>query len=103
MEYSRQFLDDQAFSVVKFAVIDFISFTGVNSKSKDQRSKALEFFTSLQEIKPVVQKFSNNEFRRSVMFVYLKVKKQNKKWTIRMAIGKDFYFYQYPFFSEFLS
>lgn len=78
--------------------MDFISFPGVNSKSKYQRSKALEFFTSLQKIKPVVQKFSKNEFRRSVMLAYLKVKKQNKKWTIRMAIGEDLYFYQYPFF-----
>lgn len=35
--------------------------------------------TSLQELKPVVQKFSNNEFRRSVMFPYLKLSKQNRR------------------------
>ena len=28
LEYSRQFIDDQAYFVIKFAVMDFISFTG---------------------------------------------------------------------------
>ena len=33
------------------------------------------------------------------MFHYLKLKKQNRKWAIRMAVGEEFYFYRYPFFS----
>ena len=78
--------------------VEFISFTGGNAKSTYQRTKALEFLTSLQDIKPLIQRFSNNEFRRSVMFPYLKLTKQNKRWTIIMAIGEEFYFYQYPFF-----
>ena len=97
LEYSRQFIDDQAYCVIEFAVLDFIGFTGGNMKSTYQRTKALEFFTSLQEIKPLIQKFSNEEFRRSVMFPYLKLKKQNRKWTVRMAIGEELYFYPYPF------
>ena len=56
------------------------------------------FLTSLQDLKPLIQKFSNNEFRRSVMFPYLKLTKQNRRWTIIMAIEEEFYFYQYPFF-----
>ena len=85
--------------------MEFISFTGGNAKSTYQRTKALEFLTSLQDIKPLIQKFSNNEFRRSVMFPYLKLTKQNRRWTIIMAIGEEFYFYQYPFFfpNSFLS
>ena len=98
LEYSKQFIDDQVYYVMEFAVMDFISFTGGNAKSTYQRTKALEFLTSLQDIKPLIQKFSNNEFRRSVMFPYLKLTKQNKRWTIIMAIGEEFYFYQYPFF-----
>ena len=96
--YSRQFLDDQAYCVVEFAVMDFISFTGGNRKSTYQRTKALEFLTSLQEIKPLIQKFSENEFRRSVVFPYLKLTKQNRRWTVRMAVGEELYFYRYPFF-----
>jgi hypothetical protein len=83
-------------------VRDFIGFTGGNMKSTYQRTKALEFLTSLQDIKPLIQKFSNEEFRRSVMFPYLipylKLKKQNRKMDCYMAVGEEFYFYQYPFF-----
>jgi len=98
LEYSRKFIEDQAYCVVEFAVIDFISFTGGNRKSTYQRTKGLEFLTSLQDLKPLIQKFSENEFRRSVMFPYLKLKKQNRRWTVRMAVGEELYFYQYPFF-----
>lgn len=98
LEYSRQFIDDQAYCVIKFVVMDFISFTGGNTKSTYQRTKALEFLTSLQDLKPLIQKFSDNEFRRSVLFPYLKLTKENRRWIITIAIGKEFYFYQYPFF-----
>lgn len=76
MSYSRQFLGNQAYCVLEFTVIDFISFTANNERRTYQRSKALDFFISLQEIKPVVQKFSENEFQRSIMFPYLKLNKQ---------------------------
>jgi DNA relaxase NicK len=98
LEYSKQFIDDQVYYLMEFAVMDFISFRGGKAKSTYQRTKALEFLTSLQDIKPLIQKFSNNEFRRSVMFPYLKLTKQNRQWTIIMTIGEEFYFYQYPFF-----
>jgi len=98
LEYSKQFINDQAYCVIEFSVMDFISFTGGNTKSTYQRTKALEFLTSLQDLKPLIQKFSDNEFRRSVMFLYLKLTKQNRRWTITITIGKEFYFYHYPFF-----
>ena len=44
-----------------------------------------------------IQKFSNEEFRRSVMFPYLKLRKQNRRWTLKIAIGEELYFYPYPF------
>ena len=97
LEYSKQFIDDQVYYLMEFAVMDFISFTGGNTKSTYQRTKALEFLTSLQDLKPLIKKFSDNEFRRSVLFPYLKLTKQNRRWVITLAIGKEFYFYQYPF------
>ena len=97
LDYSRQFLDDQAYCIVEFAVMNFISFRGNNPRSTYQRNKALDFFASLQNIKPLIQKFSSNEFRRSVMFPYLKLRKQNRRWAVKMAIGEELYFYPYPF------
>lgn len=97
LKCSKQFLNDQAYCVVEFTVIDFMLFTGGNIKSTYQRTKALEFLTSLQDLKPLIRKFSDNEFRRSVIFPYLKLTKQGRQWNIIMAIGEDFYYYQYPF------
>ena len=97
LDYSRQFLDDQVYCIVEFTVMNFISFRGNNPRSTYQRNKALDFFASLQDIKPLIQKFSSNEFRRSVMFPYLKLRKQNRRWAVKMAIGEELYFYPYPF------
>ncbi len=76
LDSSRQFLDDQVYSIVEFALMDFISFPLNNPTSSYQKNKALKFFVSLQHIKPLIQKFSDNEFRRSVMFPYLKLNKK---------------------------
>ena len=54
--------------------MNFKNFIGNNPKSTSKKNKALEFFTKLQYIKPLIQS-------------YLKLKKQNRKWTVRMAIG----------------
>lgn len=97
LDYSRQFLDDQAYHIVEFTVMDFLSFIGKKARSSYQRNKALAFFTSLQDIKVLIQKFSDNEFRRSVMFPYLKLNKKNRRWNVKMAIGEELYFYPYPF------
>ena len=48
LEYSRNFLDNQAYCILEFAVIDFIGFMDGNMKSTYRRTKALEFLTSLQ-------------------------------------------------------
>ena len=97
LDYSRQFLDDQVYCLVEFALMDFISFTCNNPRSSYQRNKALNFFANLQDIKPLIQKFSDTEFRRSIMLPYLKLNKQNRRWTVKMAIGEELYFYPYPF------
>lgn len=94
----KLFLNDQVYYWITFPVADFLHFTGVNEKSQYQRTKALIFLKNLQEIKPLLQKFSDNEFRSSVMFPYLKLEKQGKAWIVTMVIGEEVYFYKYPFF-----
>lgn len=95
---SKQFVDDQVYYRIEFPLVDFIRFIGGNDKSTYQRTKALNFLKSLQELKPLLQKFSDTHFRSSVIFPYLKLEKQNRLWIVRMAIGEELYFYQYSFF-----
>ena len=51
----------------------------------------------LQTIEPLVIYFSDTSFRSVAAFPYLLVEKQAKYWNVTLAIGKELYFYQYPF------
>lgn len=56
LQDSEQFINDQVYYLMEFAVMDFISFTGGNAKSTYQRNKVFKFLTSLQDIKPLISK-----------------------------------------------
>jgi hypothetical protein len=52
---------------------------------------------SLQELPPLVEKFSDMEFRSSIMFPLVKLSKQGRSWIFKVAIGNQLYSYSYPF------
>ena len=93
----KQFIDDQIYYLIEFPVADFQRFLGKNPKSSYQRSKVLDFLTSLQGFPPLVNKFSEIEFRSSVMFPLVKLRKQSRSWIVKIAIGEQLYLYSYPF------
>ena len=96
--FKKNFVSDQLYYLIEFPVIDFLKFTGFKENNKYQRRKTLNFFSSLQEEKRLIQKFSDKIFRSSTMFPYLKLEKQGRAWVVSMAIGKEIYGYNYPFF-----
>ena len=59
--------------------------------------KLLNFLISLQTLPPLIEKFSDIEFRSSVMFPSFKMRKQGRSWVLRIAIGEQLYLYNYPF------
>jgi hypothetical protein len=93
----KQFVDDQIYYLIKFPVADFIRFLGENPKSSYQRKKVLDFLNSLQGFPPLVEQFSEVEFRSSVMFPLVKLRKENRSWILKIAIGEQLYSYTYPF------
>jgi hypothetical protein len=97
MEGLRQFIDDQAYYIVEFPVVDFIRFLGKDPKSTYQRNKVLDFLKSLQDLPPFVEKFSEIEFRSSIMFPLLKLTKKHQLWIFRIAVSEQLYCYSYPF------
>lgn len=72
----KKFIDNQVYYIIEFSLAKFLRFTSVNEKNQYQRIKALNFLKNLQEIKPLLRKFFDNEFRSSVMFSYLKLEKE---------------------------
>ena len=93
----KQFVDDQIHYLIKFPVADFLRFLGENPKSSYQRKKVLDFLNSLQGFPPLVEQFSEVEFRSSVMFPLVKLRKENRSWILKIAIGEQLYSYTYPF------
>ncbi len=93
----KQFVDDQIYYLIEFPVADFLRFLGENSKSSYQRRKVLDFLNSLQGFSPPVEQFSEVEFRSSVMFPLVKLRKESRSWILKIAIGEQLYSYTYPF------
>ena len=44
-----------------------------------------------------MEKFSDMEFRSSIMFPLVKLSKQGRSWIFKVAIGNQLYSYSYPF------
>lgn len=97
MEGFRQFIDDQVYYIVEFPVVDFLRFLGKDPKSTYQRNKVLDFLKGLQNLPPFVDKFSEIEFRSSIMFPLLKLTKKHQLWIFRIAVSEQLYCYSYPF------
>jgi hypothetical protein len=97
MEGLCQFIDDQVYYIIEFPVVDFLRFLGKDLKSTYQRNKVLDFLKSLQDLPPFVEKFSEIEFRSSIMFPLLKLRKTHQLWIFRIAVGEQLYCYSYPF------
>ena len=97
MKGRKQFVDDQIYYLIEFPVANFQRFLRRNPKSSYQRSKLLDFLISLQTLPTLIEKFSDIEFRSSVMFPLFKLRKQGRSWVLRIAIGEQLYCYNYPF------
>lgn len=94
---SKHFIGNQLYYLINFSLIEFLEFTKVKNKNQYQRQKALEFLASLEDTPPLVQKFSDTKFRKSIMFPYLEIEKKNNQWIISIAVGEQLYLSSYPF------
>lgn len=108
-EASKAYIEDQIYYLIEFSLTDFLKFIGENKestykssyrpyKSSYHRTKSIKFFSSLQDLQPLVQRFSSSKFRSSVMFPYITLEKIGRSWSIKLAIGEELFFYRYPFF-----
>ena len=94
---SRYVLKNQAYYTLDFSLIEFLEFLKIKNKQQYQRQKALDFLSSLMNLPPLVKKFSDREFRKSVIFPYVKIRKKNRKWMVSIAIVEELYLTDYPF------
>ena len=89
-------MGDRTYQTFQFRVSHFLEFIGKPKNNRYQIRKLVEFLESLQEIKPILDCFSDGGFRRYVAFPYLKVEQRKGLW-VELAICRELHFYRYPF------
>lgn len=59
--------------------------------------KMLFFLRSLQKLSPLIQMFSDLEFRSFLMFLVVNLRKEKRSWILSIAVGEEFYKHTFPF------
>ena len=95
-------LQHQSYYGITFPLKDFAKFLGEEEKYKNygdryRRKKYIQFFTNLQQIKPLITTFSDQKFQSSVALPTLSIDKINFDWVVQLSIAKELYLYDYPF------
>ena len=98
LESSSQLIlmGDRTYRVFKFPVNHFLDFLGKPKGNYYQVKKLVKFLDSLQEIKPILECFSDGGFRKYVAFPYLKLER-GRCWWVEFAICQELDLYRYPF------
>lgn len=89
-------IGDRTYQTFEFQVNHFLEFVGKPKNNHYQIRMLIEFLESLQYIKPILDYFSDGDFRRYVAFPYLKIEKR-KDWWVELSICRELHIYQYPF------
>ena len=95
LDSSLGFLVDQEYRIISFKLTDFLEFLGAN-KNHYQVQKLGKFLKFLQSLPPMLSVISEDCFRSTNIFPYVKVFKK-KSWYVKLAIVDELYFYRYPF------
>ena len=72
-------IGDRTYQTFQFRVNNFLEFLGKPRNNHYQIRKLVEFLESLQDLRPILDYFSDGGFRRYVAFPYLKIEKR-KGW-----------------------
>jgi hypothetical protein len=89
-------IGDRTYQTFQFRVNHFLEFIGKPRNNHYQIRKLVEFLESLQDIRPILEYFSDGGFRRYVAFPYLKIEKE-KGWWVELSICRELHLYRYPF------
>ena len=95
-------IEHQRYYSIIFPLKNFAKFLGKEEKYKSysdryRRKKYIQFFTNLQQIKPLITAFSDQKFQSLVTLPTLSIDKINFDWVVQLSIAKGLYLYDYPF------
>ena len=95
LDYSFDFLVDQEYRIISFKLTDFLEFIGAK-KNHSQVQKLGNLLRFLQTLPPMLIVFSEDCFKSTNIFPYIKVFKK-KSWYVQLAIARYPFYFPKPF------
>ena len=94
----KEILNDQPYITVQFQLVDFMKTLQVN-RNTYQRKQFLQFFDDLMRLPPYSLQFSDQEFRKLLVFPVVNAiqEKKNGPWKIKIAVAEPLMKNSYPF------
>ena len=94
----KQRIKKQNYYVLKFALSQFVRFTGIRTLKYSPRKKLILYFKKLQKLDPIVKEFSNGAFRSYVCFSYVECHNSlGNSWGIEVLAAEELFYFPYPF------
>lgn len=91
-------IKNQFYYELKFPLIKFVTFTGIQLSNHCEREKLIFYFYQLQKLGPIVKVFSKMAFRSYVCFPYVNcANPSGNSWTIEVLAAEELFCYPYPF------
>ena len=91
-------IKNQFYYELKFPLIKFVTFTGMQLSNHCEREKLIFYFYQLQKLGPIVKVFSKMAFRSYVCFPYVNcANPSGNSWTIEVLAAEELFCYPYPF------
>lgn len=91
-------IKNQLYYELKFPLIQFVKFTGMQLSNHCEREKLILYFYQLQKLDPIVKVFSKMTFRSYVCFPYVDcANPYGNSWSIEVLAAEELFCSPYPF------
>jgi hypothetical protein len=91
-------IKNQFYYELKFPLIQFVKFTGMQLSNHCEREKLIFYFYQLQKLDPIVKVFSKMAFRSYVCFPYVDcANPSGNSWAIEVLAAEELFCYPYQF------
>jgi hypothetical protein len=91
-------IKNQFYYELKFSLIQFVKFTGMQLSNHCEREKLILYFHQLQKLDPIVKVFSKMAFRSYVCFPYVDcANPSGNSWAIEVLAAEELFCYPYQF------
>jgi hypothetical protein len=90
-------LEGKKYIIEEFYLVDFMKSIEIPSSNSHKRTKLVDYFENLHNVKPIVKQFADGTFRIFATFLYSGVTRVAGRLKVKVYIIEDLYDHAYPF------